>query len=167
MVKKLILILLIICCSCTSIKNEYNQERYKISRFTIKPTENSFFYEVIDTSSIYILTEIYNNGSLNINIPQGLKFYKNGRVGKFKEFDLKFKEITNLNPKNAEMGLYKYHNNKLEIEFMSNSAQSGNFLTKKEVLIKGDTIISSYGSFEYKYVKKIISKDFLIYKPDW
>lgn len=50
---------------------------------------------------------------------------------------------------------------------MSNSAQSGNFLTKKEVLIKGDTIISSYGSFEYKYVKKIISKDFLIYKPDW
>lgn len=167
MVKKLIFILLIICCSCITIKNDHNQERFKISRFTIKPTENLFFYKVIDTSSIYILTDIYNNGSLNINIPQGLKFYKNGRVGKFKELDLKFTEITNLNPKKAEMGFYKYHNNRLEIEFMSNSAQSGNFLTKKEVLIKGDTIVSSYGNFEYIYVKKIIPKDFLIYKPDW
>lgn len=106
MVKKILFIHLFIYLSCSPLKNEFNKERFKISRFTIKPSENLDLYKIIDTSSIYILTNIYNDGNLKINIPQGLKFYKNGRVGNFRDLDLKLRKP--LNPKKAEMGFYKY-----------------------------------------------------------
>ncbi|MEM0542326.1 hypothetical protein WFZ85_06835 [Flavobacterium sp. j3] len=165
MVKHVILIVLLLQISCSTKKNEFNQYRYKISRFTIKPLENLELYKVIDTSSIYILTNIYNFGKQDINIPQALKFYKNGRIAKFK--NSKYNSIELLNPKRAEMGFYKLYKNELEIEFMSNSAQSGNFLVKKKIMINKDTITSFYGDFKYEYIKYKLPDNYLIYSPDW
>lgn len=165
MVRIITLFLLVFLLSCSPRKNEFGQERFRTSRFTLKPVENADFYKRIDTSAVYILTSIYNNENLVINISHCLKFYKNGRVADFRNYNLDKKEF--LNPKKAEMGYYKFEDHKLEIEFMSYSAQAGNFLAKEKVAIKGDTIVASDGEFRYGYVKKKLPDDYLIYRPDW
>lgn len=50
---------------------------------------------------------------------------------------------------------------------MSNSAQSGNFLVKKKIMINKDTITSFYGDFKYEYIKYKLPVNYLIYSPDW
>lgn len=165
MVRIVTLFFLVFLLSCSPAKNEFGQERFRASRFTIKPVENAEFYKRVDTSAVYVLTSIYNNGNFVINIAHCLKFYKDGRVGDFSNYNLDKKEF--LNPKKAEMGYYKFENDKLEIEFMSHSAQAGNFLAKEKVSIKGDRIVSFDGEFRYEYVKKKLPEDYLIYRPDW
>lgn len=166
MVKRfLFLISFCLIISCFPTKNEFNQERFKVSRYKIKPKENISAYKIVDTSSLYVLVNIYNNGNeLNFN-NEALKFYDNGKIGKFKDFDFKDKSL--INPQKAKMGYYKYDNNELEIEFYSHSAQNGNFLVRESVVVKKDTLVTSYGNFKYKYVKIKLPKEFLIYKPDW
>ncbi|MBS4039494.1 MAG: hypothetical protein KGZ81_02725 [Flavobacteriales bacterium] len=164
MIKHFTVLFLMLCISCTIRKNEFNQKRYPISRFKIKPIENTAFYELVDTSSIYVLINIYNFSNLEVKIPNAIKFYKNGRVGMFKN---SFDDLSSLNPKKAEMGLYKLQKNKLEMEFITYSAQAGYFSIKSNIIIKGDTIFRNNGDFEYTYLKHPLPSEFLVYKPDW
>ncbi|MBS4039493.1 MAG: hypothetical protein KGZ81_02720 [Flavobacteriales bacterium] len=161
---KVSLLLFLILMGCSVKFNEFNQERHPISRFKIKPIENTAIYELIDTSSIYVLINIYNFSNLKVKIPNAIKFYKSGRVGMFKN---SFDELSSLNPKKAEMGLYKLQKNKLEMEFISYSAQAGYFSIKSNIIIKGDTIFENFGDFEYTYLKHPLPSEFLVYKPDW
>lgn len=161
---KVSLLLFLILMGCSLKFNEFNQKRYPISRFKIKPIENTAFYELVDTSSIYVLINIYNFSNLEVKIPNAIKFYKNGRVGMFKN---SFDDLSSLNPKKAEMGLYKLQKNKLEMEFITYSAQAGYFSIKSNIIIKGDTIFRNNGDFEYTYLKHPLPSEFLVYKPDW
>jgi hypothetical protein len=164
MIKHFTVLFLMLCISCTIRKNEFNQERFPISRFKLDQKENLDFYNLIDTSSIYISSSIRSFENLKNYNTIALKFYKNGRVAEFKN---SFDDLASLDPKKAKMGVYRLDKNELEMEFLSHSAQAGYFLVRSKIKIKDELIFSTYGNITYEYVKKPLPSEFLVYKPDW
>ena len=114
MVRYLFLLLAIMSCS-SSNKNEFGRTRQSVSVFSFKAIENIESYKIIDTSAFYKLVLDENliksrkNRYESLEMIEGLKFYKNGRVGYFRDVD--FDSIETLNPKKAIMGLYDFSNN--------------------------------------------------------
>jgi len=166
-------VILLVLTNCTISNDNRNNKKFNIQR-------NGEIFSQIDTSSIYILTEVDNkdyiiNSKLDmvklINIKQFLKFYKNGRVALFNNTNTD--DVYYLNPNKAIKGFYYIESNTYKMEFIFNHVQAGKFLSKKDLIIKGDTIISYTirtprgGGYYSKYIKQKIPKDSLIYKPDW
>lgn len=174
MVKYIILLgLLLTQTSCSLRKNNYNSVRVPISKFSIKPNNDSRVYDMIDTTSIYMNVEI--NGCEKImdgkggfktvkSMNNGIKFYGNGRVARFQ--NVNFQNVETLNPQKAGMGIYELTKEGIVAQFVSQSKQAGVFIIQKKVTIKNETLTLKDESYVYKYVKKHFDRK-LIYRPDW
>ncbi|WP_131494669.1 hypothetical protein [Flavobacterium aquatile] len=165
----------IITQSCSHL-NEFGQRRVNFNFERIKPNKDNQAYEIIDTTKLYKLIAIENrlqdeNMKLEFkkNVdsnPKYLKFYANGRVGEFRNINLN--NVESYNPKKAESNLYQFKNKKFIIQSYFVNAQCGQCFVK-QILRKnpnGEIEVLS-GDFTYTYNPINISKDFLIYKPDW
>ncbi len=182
MVKNIFIFLLVFLVGCFPSKNVFEKPRFKLSRFSIKPNTNKEVFSIIDTTCFYKWIKI-DDKDYFINsksekqkvstLKSGLKFYKNGKVGNFWEYDASI--VSSVNPERAEMGLYNYtEENGLRIQFIYYHVQSGYFIAKNKLLNKvGDTLVvesiktAQGGGDIYKYVKETLPKAALKYKPDW
>jgi len=179
MVRKYIFVLIsLLMLSCFSTKNIYKKDRFKTSRFKIKPNFNNNLSNIIDTSSFYLKVKINNEDSIQGEYikdkGQGLKFYKEGRVAFFDGVNL-FNSKT-LDPRKARMGYFEFEKEFFLIESILPGPHRAFYLSREELLLNesyGDTlVIKTYESPQgseviRKYLKETIPKEALIYKPDW
>lgn len=167
---------LLIFLSCTTIKNEYGRTRYELNDFSFKPNESTIIYSIIDTSLFYKLElneeliRSRKNRYIDLEMIEGLKFYKNNRVAYF--IKIKLDSINTFNPKKAVMGLYQISNGNIEFEFIVRNPQSGKYLLKERVINNSKNnyclnVVVLNSKDTVKYNKISIPKEFLIYKPDW
>ncbi len=184
MVKSLLVSLIILLfqnCCYNGLRNNFDIPRSK-KVINYNASANNFFNE-IDTSSIYEGIGYYENDKIivdkdYINGMTFIKFYNNGKVGKFTGigFDRKlFKTIpdykiikTDFDPSKAYMGFYNIKNTTITAnQFLNNQCQM--FWVSSEIIINKDTIIQKYSRFynNVVYVKRFLPKEFLVYKPDW
>lgn len=154
--------------SCIN-RNELGQVRPNKIRFSIKNCNDNKVFNKIDTLGIYLgKFKRYNNDEY---ITNAYKFYSQNRIAYF--IDINPDKITDLNPKNAIMGYYSTCSNENKIQLAFYHVQSNIFISKKEFVIKNDSLIvitqkSPQSNFRIdKYAKKILTKNELIYKPDW
>ena len=172
--KLIILSFLILFVSCSSF-NEFGSRRNKLSIEKIKPNVNDEAYKIIDTSKIYKLVNIkitnderasYDLNRMNERNPKYLKFYKNGRVGEFRNINLN--DVENFNPKRAESHLYQLKKGKFIVQEYFKSPQCGECFVKSLVskVSENQIIFTSENNIE-TYEKIEIPPKFLIYKPDW
>ena len=155
--------------SCTGYKNEFGKKRFNYNRFTLKPNTNNQTYKIIDTTGLYKLIwseDLKYNQTLQIANPTYLKFYKNGRVGKFQNYNSK--DVASLNPKKARMAIYNYENNKLSIQVYFKHPQGGGLVSDDYSLKQSnDTLMLMTEDNLEKYKILSLTKEFLIYTPDW
>ncbi|MDH7913870.1 hypothetical protein [Winogradskyella sp. SYSU M77433] len=177
MSKRSFLILLLgilIILSCSSV-NEFGKRRIGFHYEKIKPNSNPIAYNIIDTSKVYLKISTINtfdnskDSISNKNIksnPTYLKFYRNGRVGEFKNININ--DINDLNPKKAESYLYRYKKGKFIVQVYFKHPQCGECFIKETLnKISNDTIKIISGDYISTYIKKDIPKKYLIYKPEW
>ena len=180
MVKKFISIgLILFIFSCIPAKNIFNVVRFKSSKFTVKPNSNEDFTKVIDTSVFYqaILSDEFISEYSLQNYNNGFKFYKNGKIGFFKDVD--FNDVESFNPKKADMVYYNFSGKEfiIEVVYPIPSLIGEKYkLSKREIILEKSSMdsltIRTYKSSTTdnritKYVKRKIPKEALNYKPDW
>jgi hypothetical protein len=172
--KLITLSIVLLLLSCSSF-NEFGLRRSKLNIEKIKPNNNDEAYKIIDTSKIYKLVNIkitnderlsYDLNGMNERNPKYLKFYKNGRVGEFRNINLN--DIDDFNPKRAESHLYQFKKGKLIVQEYFKSPQCGECFVKSLVskVSESQIIFTSENNIE-TYEKIEIPNSFLIYKPDW
>ena len=159
---------------CFASRNSEYSVRVPIARFSFKPNVDENVYQMIDTASFYF-TEAINGQYMrdgNDGKPRdirlrkgGLKFYADGKVGSFNQTDLL--DVSSFDSKKAIMGLYSLNKKGFFIAFASHSPQAGVIIIKKTILSKGDTLIVKNDSYEYKYLRKKLPNQLLVFKPDW
>ncbi len=100
-----------------------------------------------------------------------LKFYSDGKVGKFHQLDVI--NLETMNPKNSSIGYYCSNLNENSISFIYHHVQSGVRISKFKFKTSNDTLIV-YSLEKYTnnpmnltYVKKQIDPALLVYRPDW
>ena len=129
-IRRSILLIMAVCQSSTAT----GQKR-------ISPCFDASTYKLIDTSAVYIMSEMMGNpyfirfksDTVMLNsIQKGLKFYKDGKVLAF----------DSQSPKDKLSGVYCINSKKKEIQFELKHVQSGKFLSTGQLEIKNDTIIS-------------------------
>lgn len=164
----------VLMTGCFSTRNSHNMVRVPINRFPFKSNTNESVYQMIDTASFYLTVAldgqhmIMNNDGKPRDIRSrngGLKFYANGRVGSFSQTNSS--EVGSLDPKKARMGLYCLNEDGFFAGFASHSPQAGVFIIKEKIKIKGDTLIMGTDKFEFKYLRKKLPDQWLVFKPDW
>ncbi|WP_394748096.1 hypothetical protein [Spongiimicrobium salis] len=154
--------------SCITYRNDYGRKRFNCCKFTIKPNKNNAVYKIIDTTKLYkiVSSEYLPDHTLNENLNISfLKFYANGKLGRFYSYDKD--DLTSLNPKKADLGVYNYAKGKLRIQTYFYHVQGGGFV--KNVLQKSTPNVLIFESEKVKTIYKSIEipKEQLIYKPDW
>lgn len=170
MVRKICLcsIISFLFISCLAYKNEYGQKRFRYNRFTIEANTNNNVYQLIDTTKIYeviSIEEINYKKKLGIVNKSYLKFYANGRLGEFYGYNKN--DINSLNPKKARMALYNYKDNKLIIQFYFYYPQGDGLRKEMFHKFERDTLELISENYLSKYKMIPLSKEFLIFKPDW
>lgn len=168
------LISIFILLNSCSHRTEFGRKRLlKISRHNA-PIDPKVF-TLIDTASAY---EYIHKFTLENPEPKYrylnsyLKFYGNGRLGNFHIYDIKesMTDVSQLNPKRADIGYYKYDTQVFEIKTLFEHPQGGGFIKHTLVKSKNDTLIFVWNGDhrDTSYYKKvIIPKTALIYSPDW
>jgi hypothetical protein len=162
------------CLNCSSL-NEFGNRRNSFDLGKIKANSDPKAHSIIDTSKVYleILTmntfdnsnDSIRNADLKAN-PTYLKFYKNGRVGEFRNADIN--NVADFNPKKARSYLYKFKNNKFIVQVYFKNWQCGECFIKETLnKISNDTIEIVSGDYISKYLKIDLPKSYLKYKPDW
>lgn len=165
--KLIILISSIILLSC-SFRNEYGRKRFRNNGLDISPNTNENAYKIIDTTKLYEIVSCYdtvNNQPMFSLKKTFLKFYADGRVGEFYEFNSK--DVQTLDPKKAESAIYNYDGEKLVIQFYFEHPQGGGFIKNNVFKSSNDTLqlIGRTNLSTYKAIE--IPKSFLKFKPDW
>lgn len=169
MIKKLLICFIITFIIGCVHRNNFGQVRPNKIRFSIKNCKDEKVFSKIDTSVIYFSEfELQNSRSKYIN---AYKFYSNNRIAFFTDISLDKSE--ELNPEKAHMGYYStcYENNKIQIAFYH--VQSNIYISRKEFEIRNDslfikTLESPQSALVNEiYLKKKLSKNELIFKPDW
>ncbi len=161
-------LLLLLMASCVTYRNDQGRKRFICCKFTMKRNTNNAVYKIIDTTKLYELVAVLNiqdSTYLEEFNKSFLKFYADGKIGRFYTYD---KNDTNaLNPKKAAMGVYNYNKGILRIQTYFYHVQGGGFL--KYRLKKSTTDFLEFGTAEtsWKYTKIDIPKEQLIYTPDW
>ena len=169
LIKKLLICFIITFIIGCVHRNNFGQVRPNKIRFSIKNCKDEKVFSKIDTSVIYFSEfELQNSRSKYIN---AYKFYSNNRIAFFTDISLDKSE--ELNPEKAHMGYYStcYENNKIQIAFYH--VQSNIYISRKEFEIRNDslfikTLESPQSALVNEiYLKKKLSKNELIFKPDW
>ncbi len=121
-----------LCCSCMDLA----KKRMPAD----DPCYDESTYRLIDTSAVYLLTEINNkpyflNAKLDTvsvkSLEKQLKFYKNGKVVETaKGFE------------DEAEGTYCINSRKAEIKLKYRHVQTGRFVSKQKVEIKHDTLLT-------------------------
>lgn len=91
---------------------------------------------------------------MNERNPSYLKFYKNGRVGEFRNIDLNY--IETLNPKKAQSHLYNLKKDKFIVQQYFKNPQCGEYFIKKLVTKNSENQIvlsSEENTYTYKEVE--------------
>lgn len=143
---------------------------------SFKACENENAYKLIDTSSIYILTRAYYDGSSDKRVGDvvsrlnGIKFYRGGKACYFT--DVQFDDVQSLNPMNASKGIFCFQDTINRLEFKFKHVQAGVFLSKEVIkTFNSDgfvtyTLKSPQGGGYYSiYKKKKLPENFLKYAP--
>lgn len=175
MIKASALIITIVLTLSCATRNEYDKTRSSIKRFSIEPNDNITLLQRIDTCSVYLLyadehiIESRKNRFQDIHKNEGIKFYKNGRIGYFT--NIVFNDSTTLNGKKAIMGLYK-EQNPLYMEFLSRSPQRGVWIWKEQITYisaNNDTLVGKEleNGYPVKYIRKKITRPLVATTPDW
>ena len=103
---------------------------------------------------------------MNERNPSYLKFYKNGRVGEFRNIDLNY--IETLNPKRAQSHLYNLKKDKFIVQEYFRNPQCGECFIKKLVTKNSkNQIILSSEEDTYIYKEVEVPLNYLVFKPDW
>jgi hypothetical protein len=172
------------CMTIFTKKNSEGMMRFKINRFSIKPSMLPL--NEIDTNFIYVNyanfflndKNNFDNGfsyfkrseDENFNYNGYIVFFQNGRVGLYSiSKDKKIsKEL--FNPKNANMGVYGLKKDVFSIRFLVRGDGGGTTINKKLVYSNSDTLyfLDKVGNLGSVYIKMEAS-DTLIpkIKPDW
>lgn len=150
-------------------RNTYDEVRPNKNIFSIKNCEDEKIFSKIDTSAIYLLNyKRINDGKIYTN---GLKFYSKNRISFF--VNVNSENVSDLNPKKAKMGFYSTCSEKNIIQIAFYHVQSNVFISKQEFIIKNDSLLlttlkSPFSSIRTEiFIKKELSKNKLIYTPDW
>jgi hypothetical protein len=156
--------------SCISYRTEFGKKRFKMDLSKIKQIQNDSVFKVIDTTKLYETISSFsfgNNNYVSDLKKRYLKFYSNGKIGVFYYFDIN--DISSLNPKKADIGYYKYHNNKIIMQTFFEHPQGGGYAKSECVINKNKNEYLELKSDDYLKKYKIIDlpKEFLIYRPDW
>ena len=157
-------------CAISCVKrNTFDEVRPNKNIFTIKNCEDDKVFSKIDTAAIYLSTYKKNdNGRIYSN---GLKFYSKNRLAFF--VNINSEDVLDLNPKKANMGFYSTCSEKNLIQIAFYHVQSNVFISKQEFIIKNDSLIlttlkSPFGPLRSEiFIKKELSKNKLIFTPDW
>ena len=169
LIKKLLICYIITFTVGCVHRNNFGQVRPNKIRFSIKNCKDEKVFSKIDTSIIYISEfERQNSRSKYIN---AYKFYSNNRIAFFT--DIVLDKLEELNPEKAHMGYYStcFESNKIQIAFYH--VQSNIYISRKEFEIRNDslfikTLESPQSALVNEiYLKKKLSKNELIFKPDW
>ena len=169
MVRVILHLIIFILISCNINK------KVRLDDFTIRPCSDAGSYQLIDTNNFYLLYErsaedYFMNSKLDTvklkDLNSYIKFFKNGRVAIYINF---FDEKL----KSSSAGVYNFCGQNRVMEFNYYHVQSGNFLSKSTVEIKGDTLIvrtlpspQTKGDIS-KYIKiKMLIKP-IISTPNW
>lgn len=136
----------------------------------MKRNTNNEVYKIIDTTKVYKLTSILNvEGKDSTYLAEinryFLKFYANGKVGQF--FDYDNINLNSLNPKKATIGVYRYSREKLTIQSYLETVQGGGVVKNKLKNSTADYLEFGDEYYVARYEKIDIQKEFLIYTPDW
>ena len=130
-------------CSAHSFKGE--EERFRESLKTSTPTITEAVYKIIDTSKIYKLVASYykyDSNQTNVvaeyNYKKYLKFYKDGKLAVFDDFDLT--SIDTLKAKVTDHGYYDYTYNTLYTRHHLTNKSGKQFYNPQVHQPNGDTL---------------------------
>lgn len=149
----------------------------RVNRPSLQKFENRIS-SMIDTTALYhcVMFDGQTQSSYNSVEPIKeknifLKFYGDGKVGRFNKLDTI--NLETINPKNATMGYYCSNSNGNNISLVSYHVQSGVRVIHYQYKTSNDTLIE-YRHEEYSnklrtitYIKRDINPALLVYKPDW
>ena len=162
MLRKILILSLLCCIASGCFVSEI------IGR-SFKPNTNIGAFRIVDTTKMYNLishkeTEYgtvhqYHNKFV-------LKFYPNGRVGKFPYPDSS--DIDALNPnKRRKGGMFNYDGKKILIQYRYNNPQSSGFSIEQIVKSTGDTLQIQLDNFLSTYRAINIPKNIRKHKANW
>jgi len=143
--------------------NEYGRKRVNFNLERIKPNSDPKAFTIIDTTKLYKKVAMVTPENIRPEFAkvrlEYLKFYNNGRVGKFDSID--FDIIESFNPKNAESYLYQYKNNELVVQIYFTHVQCGQcFIKERLKKVSNDTIQLLSDGYIDTYVAVDIPKSF-------
>ncbi len=167
-------ILLIIVTGCVS--NDFGQRRFGLNRFSIEPSSNAKFNELIDTSAFYeiVFSAAYIEKYDLQNHKSGLQFYDDGKVATFSGID--YEDPSSLDPRKAAMGYYNYSEKGFYIQSLTEIPGGIYHRHDDEVLLDLSTedtlfIRSSKSATSSDpistYVKKKLPQEAISLMPDW
>ncbi|MBV7441428.1 hypothetical protein KRX57_08335 [Weeksellaceae bacterium TAE3-ERU29] len=122
---------------------------YKLSEYSIwNQNNNQFEYKKFDFG---VTLKFYDNNKFNY-----LKVYKNMNEIIEEDFD----------PRRGYMGYYGKSRGKFMLQYFV-FGDGGGYMENKEILIYNDSILLLDGIYGSVYVKKVLPKKYLNFKPDW
>lgn len=166
----IILLLTLLTASCVTYRNDFGKKRFICCKFTMKRNTNNEVYKIIDTTKVYKLVSVLNiqdkDSSYLKEINKSfLKFYADGKVGDFYNYDAT--NINSLNPKKADIGVYNYSEGVLTIQRYFYHVQGGGFIEDRLKKCTADFLEFGDEDYTRRYMKIDIPAAFLIYTPDW
>lgn len=168
-------------CCYNGLRNKYDLPRSNNKDLNNKLNKNIF--SAIDTTCFYENIGYYRNSKIFLekDFSRGkifIKFYNNGKIAKFigVGFNQKLYTATtnykilhdDFDASKAYMGYYSLKNNVITAnQFLNNQCQM--FWVESIIDVRKDTLIQKYKRFydNAVYVRRLLPKEFLIYKPDW
>lgn len=159
------LFLAIFLTSCFGTRTEFHRKRYNYRFLAESESEDN----CIDKTKLYELISVESKyGGIRTKIKSGkvyLKFYEEGKVGKFYNYDTQ--DLESLNPLKANMGYYQCNDSILRWATYFDHPQGGKVF-KEDYIITKDSLITLEGNdYIRKYKPIFLNKDFLKYQPDW
>ncbi|MBE5318008.1 hypothetical protein IM793_02460 [Pedobacter sp. MR2016-19] len=125
-------------------------------------------FSIIDTAKIYeqvgAIDTAHNETLQNVK-QEFVKFYSNGKVATFSNYDPN--DVSSLNPRKADMGFYEYKDQNLKVRFFFKHPQGGGWVKGVYKKTVNDDFYMTSGSLLIRYKIRNLPRKFLIYKPDW
>lgn len=174
-----VIILLLIGCSGKKTVGDVKRFRESASQTTsdgkqLATTFNSEVYTLIDTAKVYRLVASYykydktnTNAVAAYNLKKYLKFYSEGRLAVFDDFDLQ--TLDTLRPQITDQGYYEYTFKTLYTRNYLTNADGQQFYNPQWHEMRGDTLLLYSQSTKYTslYLPIPIPKTVFVDKADW
>lgn len=174
-----VLVLFFIGCSSRKIGKDSERFRKSATQTTSKGEQtkksfNSEVYKLIDTTKVYRLVASYYSSDKNktnvvtaYNLKKYLKFYGEGRLAIFDDFDLN--TLDTLRPKKTDQGYYEYIFKTLYTKNYLTNTDGQQFYNPQWHEMRGDTLSLYSQSTKHRslYLPVAIPKTIFVHKADW